>query len=621
MDFFSRRIPLGWAAALLLPLFVLFVTTIPHSIQTNDTAELAANAWGLHLIHPPGYPLFQWLYHGFMKLMPVYTVFARAALMTALLGYLTAVSLATAAPLSSTLGLVLVAGFATSRLFWQYAILPDVFMLHLLICAAMIFVHFSEWSSRRRVYALGLFMGLGVANHHTIVFMSPLFLIAAWERRSWKDFAHSVLFAMLLAYALYASLFLIAGDHPLDWKPLHGFGDLWTHFTRADYGSFRLAREEGGANGASFGEVLAHFVHLAARSIPVLLAGALGGLLLTLQRVHASGRLDLKSRDSKFLALAGVLFIYVVVFFPLCNLPVEGALREVLERFFLMPMILLVAMGGWGWMAVADALRPSIRKVILGAAAVSVLWNLSAYRDLDYSEDKLIEDYVTDGLNRAGAAGKSVIFAPTDTFLFGAGYLQYVEGVHPEVPVVFLGGKTRPHLPEALRQIQPELKYESGEGSGGWLKFTQSNIGTFRIFTLLPMPLTGFQLRPLKAGYEILSDGLMPPVEDIMPTTERTPADAAIRFGGRMSLRVHDLRCAYDLALADRLYEAKRFSEALTSLNATLAKFPICFPAMERRCQLASEQAALGVTQADCDQAYQAMQEAYPEDYRDFSKP
>jgi hypothetical protein len=77
-----RRWRLRWC--LLAGFGVLYCACLPRTVQTLDTGELVAAAWKLTVAHPPGYPLFVWLQHGFMKLCPWGSVFHRAALANAL---------------------------------------------------------------------------------------------------------------------------------------------------------------------------------------------------------------------------------------------------------------------------------------------------------------------------------------------------------------------------------------------------------------------------------------------------------------------------------------------------------------------------------------------------------
>jgi len=595
-------------AGSLLGAFLLYFFCLPFTVQTNDTGELVANAYKLHLIHPPGYPLYLWLYHGFLNLVPVSTPFFRASLFTSILACGTLAALCFLPGARSPLGLLLLATLATSRIFWNYAVLPDVFMLHLLIVAGCLWAFFSKFGLRRKLYILAILMALGVANHHTVIFLAPLFFVTAWENKSWRDLILTSLTSLGLVILLYVSLMPIADGHILDWRTLNSFADLIHHFLRVDYGTFQLS---GAFESPSYFGLLALMTTTLNLSIPLLLFGAIAGTVLTLREPR---------KDLHYLTLVGVLVSYVVIFLPLCNLPIRGFFVELLERFFLMPAVILAALGLIGLQKLWPNLRGSIQKLILVAAGISLLFNLLQKDRFDYSQDTLVEDYVIDLLNRAASKKPSVLLTSTDTVLFAAGYVQSAKGFQPQVPVLFLGGAQREHLPTAARALVPQLKYEieTAPVSQQDNKFVQANIGEVSIFTMLPIQTAGGSLRTYRVGYEVIPQPETEPYADDAATTHRTSHETLSTYGGRVSLRMHSLRCQYELVHADYLYKQKDYAQTLARLTAAINDFPTCFPAKERQCQLLSEQPSLGKTE-DCQREYQVMQEIYAQDFADFA--
>ncbi|HSI03280.1 MAG TPA: DUF2723 domain-containing protein, partial [Myxococcota bacterium] len=182
---------------------VLYCVSLPSTVQTLDTGEVVAAAWKLTLAHPPGYPLFVWLQHAFMKLCPWGSVFHRAALGNALCALATMALLLRIA--RSWIAVALVAAVGTTSLVWRYAVLPDVFGLHLLLTMALVTLAL-DGPSRFRVWGAAIAFGLGAANHQSIIFLLPLLLVVALEEPSRARAGMALAAGCAITVGLYASL-------------------------------------------------------------------------------------------------------------------------------------------------------------------------------------------------------------------------------------------------------------------------------------------------------------------------------------------------------------------------------------------------------------------------------
>jgi len=101
-------------------------------------------------------------------------------------------------------------------------------------------------SEGQRAMALAFFAGLGLANHHSIVFLTPLGLTAAIlaARRSHAPLRTAIGGLGMLALGLSPYLYLMyAARHPTacTWGDTSTPAGLLHHFLRADYGTFNLA--------------------------------------------------------------------------------------------------------------------------------------------------------------------------------------------------------------------------------------------------------------------------------------------------------------------------------------------------------------------------------------------
>lgn len=616
MTGFTRTLNPKILAGFLLGIFLLYYFCLPYTVQTNDTGEVVANSYLLHLIHPPGYPLYMWLYHSFMQVFAVSTPFFRAAFFTSLLAVGTLATLLYLPVMRTLPGLILLASLATARIFWEYAVLPDVFMLHLFIVALSIAVFFSAWSARRRFYLLAGLMALGVANHHTVIFISPLLLTAAWENRSWKDFLLGGVASVALALGFYLSLMLVTQSHLLDWRHLQSLEELWKHFLRDDYGTFQLSLA---AHPVDYKVLYTMFVATLNLSIPLLLLGTIAGVVVTVRQAWHQRGIDIRQVNGRYLVLTLVLLLYLLIFLPLCNLPLDGFFRSVIERFFVMPALLFAVLGVYGLSFLWPLLRPAIQKIVLGAGVLSVIANMSQRHMVDYSGDTLIEDYAKDLLSRPGAKGNSILLVRTDTVLFATRYVQYVLGHHPEVPAIILGALPRPHiLPELQKHLPAITLRPEWRDTGTFdVSFVEANFGKLGIFAMLPINAPKHLLRRHRVGYEVVAADERQRVDDVLPTTRRTEFKDMPGFVHRISLRLYGLRCEYHLDRADEAYHSGRYDDANKVLTAANAEFPYCFAARERQCQLFAERPYLGDFQS-CEALRQRTIDEFPSEYKDL---
>jgi hypothetical protein len=119
----------------------------------------------------------------------------------------------------------------------------------------------------------------------------------------------------------------------------------------------------------------------------------------------------------------------------------------VLERFYLMPMVVLAPLAAVGVVGLADwfserrmmldvASAPHIMAALLGVAivAASAAIVTSNYTTINVSHDKVTENYVRDALG--GLPEHAVLFVTGDFADFPILYAQSVEGVRRDVTVI-----------------------------------------------------------------------------------------------------------------------------------------------------------------------------------------
>src|SRR5262245_37255066 len=191
----SRLAFIVTALAGVIPLTV-YVATLTPTVAGGDAGEMITVAYLLGVAHPPGYPLYTMLAK-LASLIPFGTVAWRVNLFSAL-----AASAATLLLCRAVIrwtgdvaaGALAAGALAFGPLVWPYAITAEVFALNNLFAAGLVYVsvsaareHAATGTVSARTLNLGaLWLGLGFAHHHILVFLGipyALFLLALTGHR------------------------------------------------------------------------------------------------------------------------------------------------------------------------------------------------------------------------------------------------------------------------------------------------------------------------------------------------------------------------------------------------------------------------------------------------------
>ena len=413
--------PLLFAAAAYWP-------TLPSTVQGLDTGELTACAFGGHVAHPPGYPLYLALYGLTTHVVPWGTVFWRASVTTAglavaTLGIVGAPALTAKSPWR-TRALAcagIVVPLAMCPLFWAYAILPDVFMLHAFISALYVYLYLRPGESLTRVFGMSFTFGLGILNHHTIVFLLPLLVHALLQQRRWSMRLGCCAALFILFVGGYAALLLCHPDSIYSWGEVVDATSLRKHVLRAEYGLMRLS-----AHGKPVKEfpTLVLFAKQMLRSMPLAVGTAMTALFV-----------DGKSCRRR-MAVGGCLLLYVVVFFWLAN----ETSPIIVERFLLLPMVLIALLAHEGSASWAPRMP---RLILLAVTLLSVAFAVSSFgetkRQQSFSQRTVVEDYALNLLAMPPERDDAIVVVGSDTQSGALAYAQVVLGVEPKILVLNRG--------------------------------------------------------------------------------------------------------------------------------------------------------------------------------------
>lgn len=383
---------------------------LPLHIQGGDTAELVNASFNRLVPHPPGYPLFLWLQHGWTHVLQVSTVFWRASLLSSLFG-LSAILFMTFPLRKSWPVLIPCLLLGLNQEFLESSVLPDVFSLHALLVSMFAYVYLFVKDAKRYFLVAFVFM-LSAANHHTTIFLLPCLGICFWQgfkAHQLKAFVMGSVVGGVLTLGLYLTLFFCQPEHSLSWGNLTDLRALVSHVLRVDYGTFQLSSTKSGGEFDAF----AFFLKTLFPFVPLL--------LFSIVRIVKSGGLDLK-----LLGWGGAIFLTLI--FPLLmNVSPEMMGAEVLKRFHVMPLVLILFLFVYSMRDFVPTKKNS-GLILLMIAPVLVVNVMHLPANFGLRNDSVIEDYSRTLYEEAKKHQPVIIMTDNDSSYFGIRYIQALEG-------------------------------------------------------------------------------------------------------------------------------------------------------------------------------------------------
>jgi hypothetical protein len=237
-----------WALGLSFAALALYVATLAPTVATvfDDSLEFQVVLPSLGIAHPTGYPLYTLL--GWLaSRLPLGDLAYRVNLLSALAGVATVGVLFLAARRlgSGRLPALLMSiVFALGTIWWSQATIAEVYTLHGLAVALILYLTLSDRGTRTPW--LALVFGLALAHHRTTLLLAPgVAVYLLWSDpgvlRRPRDLAMLAL-AFLLPLGLYLYLPLRGqAVTSLDGAMVSTWDGFWRHVTASDYGSFLSA--------------------------------------------------------------------------------------------------------------------------------------------------------------------------------------------------------------------------------------------------------------------------------------------------------------------------------------------------------------------------------------------
>lgn len=434
----SRVDNLWLALSLVLSLLVYLYTMWPD-VAGGDSGELTAVAYTLGVVHPPGYPLYTMIAHLFTYL-PFGTVGWRVNLLSCVLSlgaqtflFLTLRRLTK----QNWLAFAVASLLAFSPLVWRYAILAEVFSLNNFFVGALIYgmVRAVQNHSPKNLYWLALIFGLGLSNHHTLLFIGgPVGLYLLWYFRAEMMRPRTILALsclVLVGMLPYAYLFWASARAPLvSWGDITSWQGFLTHFLRKEYGTFQLATEGSKKFQLFYG--LAYFLMSFAQVV-----GYLGLIPLTLG-IYALWRAKTPRGAVHGRLLIALPLLYLVVFHWLANLPfVDGAAlyRDIVSRFWLMPIWLFTLIFAIGCGQLLEKASPTQRQALKILLLVSPFIALVVhFKNENHRDNTTVVDFGRHLLEKLPP--NTLYFTLGDINTNSVRYLQACENFRTDVKVL-----------------------------------------------------------------------------------------------------------------------------------------------------------------------------------------
>lgn len=229
--------------------FLVYLFTMPPSVYTGDSGEIATAVYVWGVAHPTGFPTYIISAKLFSYFLPWFEFAFRLNIFSAACGALTVAIVflifaklkinfwpAVAASLSLAFGFT----------FWSHAATLQVYTLtaFFFALAIFIFLHWLETQKPRHLYLLALVSGIGAGTHLSFILIVPFLLIFALLKALRKEFPlnsikhifFSLLLGLTAAFAVYAYIPLRAAQNPeLNWGDPSTKESFINYITQRDY--------------------------------------------------------------------------------------------------------------------------------------------------------------------------------------------------------------------------------------------------------------------------------------------------------------------------------------------------------------------------------------------------
>ncbi len=226
-----------------------YIFTMPASVYTGDSGELATAGYVWGVAHPTGFPVYLILAKLFSYLLPWFEFAYRLNIFSAVCGAMTVAVLffiLQKLKINYWARIAASLSFAFGLAFWTHSATLQVYSLtaFFFALAIFIFLHWLEKQKQKYLYLLAALCGIGAGTHLSFILIAPFLLIFATLKAVRKEFPLNsikhIFFALLLglivASAAYAYIPWRAAQGPeLNWGDPSTKANFINYITQQDY--------------------------------------------------------------------------------------------------------------------------------------------------------------------------------------------------------------------------------------------------------------------------------------------------------------------------------------------------------------------------------------------------
>ncbi len=496
-----------------------YISGLTSDIYGGDVGDLVTAAVVGGVAHPPGYPLFTVLgfalSHLQLNLEPVTKVGLISAF--AAIGSLFVFWKITKIFISDKMiQIISIGALAFSYHFWLFSEIPEVFMLNIFLSLCMVYNIFIFYKKVRfkNLALTVLFLGLGLANHMTILMLVPLVVfLAINKRREIFSFRKKLLWlppVFLLGLLPYLYIPIAAVRNPVvNWDDAKNLPNFINLVLRRDYGTFSAGIFPRPAFELRSFLLKNYFESLSSSlTIPVVIISLLG-IYNMIRKEKYLGFLMMGS----ILLLGPVFILYAA--FPITN----NFVLATVERFYLLSEVMLVIFFPWGLLFIytffARVFSKKIYSMILLAVFILIplLQFTKNYQKTNLSSMSIGNEFGANFMRNLPKG--SILVAEGDTKSFNTWYMHFVKKTRPDIELVEIGNFAirNDYFTPLFEQSKKEYKKDDLYAFFRTIEKISKSRPVFAT-TQIKLNNSEFMWLPRGIGYQLIERKNLPSVED-----------------------------------------------------------------------------------------------------------
>ncbi|MBU1078609.1 MAG: DUF2723 domain-containing protein [Spirochaetes bacterium] len=242
---------LKWFILIFFLCFILFLSTLSHTVNFEDSGEFITSSFSLSVSHPPGYPLYN-LCAKLFSFLPFGSIETGINIMSAFFSSLSALILfllllkvfrIIKEKKAVFLSFFITLFFSLSSTLWSQSVIAEVYSLNLFLTLSGLFLIVMIFMEGKKEYhSFFIYLtGISLGNHQSaiinLLIYGFFFIIKKeWKKLNINNYIRFILL-FLLGISIYTYLPVRAGSHPiLNWGDPVNVRNFFAVITRSQYG-------------------------------------------------------------------------------------------------------------------------------------------------------------------------------------------------------------------------------------------------------------------------------------------------------------------------------------------------------------------------------------------------